>query len=346
MSKLSVIIVSWNACAYLRKCLATIAATGGDCVQEVIVVDNASTDGSPEMVAAEFPKATLLQTGENLGFARANNIGILQASGDYLALVNSDVELHADCFQQLITYLEAHPEAGLVGPKVIGGDGQLQRTCRRLPTVWNTFCRTLALDGPFGRWPLFSGREMRHWDHQSLKEVEVLSGCFWLARKSAVAQVGGLDERFFFYAEDVDWCKRFWDAGWKVVFVPQATATHYGGASSSNAPLRYSIEMLRANLIFWRKHHGWFGQVEFYLLSVLANTVRLVLRGLKALVSCDNDNSHKLGSCAVCLLWLLTGKASGILQRGKATALVNDGRPGGSPRACPASNVFRQGRVD
>jgi GT2 family glycosyltransferase len=310
MSKISVIIVSWNACNYLRKCLTTIAATGGTCVREVIVVDNASKDGSPEMVAAEFPTVTLIQTGQNLGFARANNVGIHRATGDYLALVNSDVELHADCFQQLIAYLEAHPKAGLIGPKVLGGDGLLQRTCRRLPTVWNTMCRTLALDDVLGQWPLFSGREMRHWDHQDLMEVEVLSGCFWLARKSAVDQVGGLDERFFFYAEDVDWCKRFRAAGWQVVFVPTASATHYGGASSSNAPLRFSVEMLRANLTYWKKHYGLAGQAVYYVLSLLHHAIRAGLYGLRALSSTGQreTSSYKCRRSLTCLRWLLGNK--------------------------------------
>lgn len=310
MHNISVIIVSWNACNYLRKCLLTIAATGSSCVKEVIVVDNASTDGSPEMVAAEFPAVTLIQTGQNLGFARANNVGLKRATGDYLALVNSDVELHADCFQQLIAYLEVHPDAGLIGPKVLGGDGLLQRTCRRLPTVWNTLCRTLALDGVLGRWSLFSGREMRHWDHQNLMEVEVLSGCFWLARKQAVDQVGGLDERFFFYAEDVDWCQRFRAAGWKVVFVPTASATHYGGASSSNAPLRFSVEMLRANLTYWKKHHGFVGQVAYYLLSLFHHAIRTVLYGLRALSGAGQreTSAYKCRRSLTCLRWLLGNK--------------------------------------
>lgn len=275
-------------------------------------MDNGSTDGSPEMVTTEFATVSLVQTGQNLGFARANNIGIQRATGEYLALVNSDVELHPDCFQQLIAYFEANPKAGLIGPKVLGSDGLLQRTCRRLPTVWNTFCQALALDSVLWRWPVFSGRAMRYWDHLTLLEVEVLSGCFWLARKAAVDQVGGLDERFFFYAEDVDWCKRFRAAGWKVVFVPSAGATHFGGASSSNAPLRFSIEMLRANLIYWRKHYGLPGQVVFYLLTVAHHALRFLLRGVSRLLKAnrEGDGDYKLQRSYVCLQWLLTGKAT------------------------------------
>jgi GT2 family glycosyltransferase len=311
---ISVIIVSWNACSYLRNCLVSIRETGGELVREIIVVDNASTDGAAEMVAKEFPEVVLIKTGENLGFARANNLGIKRASGSYLALVNSDVIVHQGCFQVLAQFLDENPNAGLVGPNILGGDGLLQRSCRRLPTVWNTTCRVLALDSVFSQSPFFSGREMRHWKHDNQAEVEVISGCFWLARRTAVDAVGGLDERFFFYAEDVDWCKRFGDAMWKVVFVPSASATHFGGASSNNAPLRFSVEMLRANVTYWKKYHGFMGQSCFYLLTLFHHTIRAALYGLRALVSTAKreDSSYKYRRSWACLRWLVFGKQHGV----------------------------------
>jgi hypothetical protein len=310
MQRISVIVVSWNARNYLRNCLASIRESGGPLVGEVIVVDNASTDGSPDMVADEFPEAALIRSSKNLGFAGGNNLGLKHASHSYLALINSDVILHPECFQKLMAFLEDHSDVGLVGPRILGGDGRLQRTCRRLPTLWNTTCRVLALDNVLSRSPLFSGREMRHWNHDNEAEVEVLSGCFWMARRKAVEEVGGLDERFFFYAEDVDWCKRFLGKGWKVAFVPQATATHFGGVSSANAPLRYSIEMLRANLAYWRKHRGIPGQVAFYLLSVVHHALRLTVRGLKRVAGNDpgGETAYKIKRSQTCLRWLLTGK--------------------------------------
>ncbi len=287
----------------------SIRKTGGSLVRQVIVVDNASTDGSQEMVTEQFPEVTLILSSENLGFARANNLGIQQASGDLLALVNSDVIVHPECLQKLVEFLAKHSDVGLVGPKVLGSDGELQRTCRLLPTVWNTLCRTLVLDSLFPNHHWFSGREMRHWNHENQAEVEVLSGCFWLARRVAVEEVGGLDERFFFYAEDVDWCKRFHDTNWKVVFVPQATATHFGGGSSSNAPLRYSIEMLRANLVYWNKHHGLLGKSLYYLLSITYHGVRLVPRAVENLGRLTvRDGGNKFMEHFVCLRWLLTGR--------------------------------------
>ena len=310
MAEVSVIIVSWNAREHLRNCLKSVYESGGAGVREVIVIENDSSDGSPDMVAGQFPQVTLVRAGRNLGFAAANNLGLQRASAPYLALINSDVIVHPGCFEELTGFLERHGDAGLAGPMVMGGDGRLQRTCRRLPTLWNTFCRSVALDDVLSRWSIFSGREMRHWDQTSQAEVEVLSGCFWMARRQAVEKVGGLDERFFFYAEDVDWCKRFWDGGWKVVFVPEATATHFGGGSSDNAPLRYSIEMLRANLAYWKKHYGAPGKAAFYLLCVLHHALRIAPRGLKLLLRGDasGETAFKFRRSLACLRWLLTGR--------------------------------------
>ncbi|HTY85973.1 MAG TPA: glycosyltransferase family 2 protein [Candidatus Acidoferrum sp.] len=310
MSDISVIIVSWNAHGHLRDCLDSIRKTGGSWIREVVVVDNASSDGSPEMVARQFPEVKLVRNKENLGFARANNLGIKISAGAYLALINSDVVVHPGCLKRLAAFLDTRPDVGLVGPKILGRDGLLQRTCRLLPGVWNIICETLALDRLFSKWPLFSGREMRHWNQDTEAEVEVLSGCFWLVRRSAVERVGGLDERFFFYAEDIDWCKRFNDAGWKVCFFPDAQATHFGGGSSLNVPLRYSIEMVRANLAYWKKHHGTLGRITYRCLAIVYHLVRLLPLSIMRLTGLGDPSliRYKFSENFVCFRWLLTGK--------------------------------------
>lgn len=309
MAKVSVIIVSWNARDYLKTCLASIRQTGAGVVQEVIVVDNGSSDGSPEMVVAEFSDVHLIRSTENLGFARGNNLGMQHAAGEYFALINSDIVVHPGCLQSLEEFLDTHPSVALVGPRATGGDGRLQHTCRKLPTVWNTFCEAVTLHRLFPSVPCLAGREMLHWDHDTEESVEVLSGCFWMVRRKVVEQVGGLDERFFFYAEDVDWCKRFRDAGWKVMLAPKATTTHFGGVSSANKPFRYSIELHRANLAYWRKHYGPIGMAVYHALSVIHHTVRLALRGAELnFRDRDQDVAHKFERSRLCLRWLLLGK--------------------------------------
>lgn len=311
MGEISVIIVSWNGLRYLRDCLASLRHTGGSSIREILVIDNASTDGSIEMVEQEFPEVKLIKSPRNLGFAGANNLGIRNASGPLLAFINSDVTVHTGCLQQLAAVLQADPRVGLVGPKVCGADGRLQRTCRRLPTVWNLLGRVLPLDEILPAWPVFSPFRMWYPSLNRCAPVEVLSGCFWLARRQAVDEVGCLDERFFFYAEDVDWSKRFGNAGWKLMFVPEATVTHFGGGSTSNAPLRFSIEILRSNLLYWKIHHGRIGLAAFYLIAVGQHTLRLLARGLMSLTGfAGKECKHKLKEHFVCVRWLLTGKSA------------------------------------
>lgn len=310
MKTISIIIVSWNARDYLRDCLDSIYQTGESCIQEIIVVDNASKDGSPEMVAEHFPEVTLIKSEENLGFARANNLAMEHAKGSIFALVNSDVIVHEGCLEKLAVFLDDHSDIGMVGPRVTGGDGNLQRTCRKMPTFWNTVCRILVLDRIFPDWQIFSGFEVPYSSYDKYMEAEVLSGCFCVARKKAVDEVGGMDERFFFYAEDIDWCKRFRDAGWKLMFVPEATATHFGGGSTANAPFRYSIEILRATLKYWRKHHGIAGQIICYLLILSHHGSRLMIRSMKRSLGLGRSvaSKHKFKEDVICLRWLLTGK--------------------------------------
>jgi len=253
---ISVIIVSWNAKACLRECLASLPAARATNSIETIIVDNNSSDGSPEMVEVEFPEVRLIRLNENRGFAAANNIGIRASSGRYLALVNSDVIFLDQCLDKLADYMDEHPEIGIAGPRVLNRDRSLQFTCRQLPSLWNNFCYFTRLFKVFPKCEWLAGEHLTAFDHNTIRKVEALSGCFLMARKSAVEKFGLLDEGFFIYAEDVDWSKRSWDAGWEVVFYPGATAIHFRGGSSSNDPIRFHLEQQHAVFRYWKKHHG------------------------------------------------------------------------------------------
>jgi GT2 family glycosyltransferase len=276
----SVIIVSWNACEFLMQCLASLYTDEGRPVKEIIIVDNASSDGSPEAVAARFPGVRLIRNAENFGFARANNIGVAHSTGRYVCFINSDAKVIGDCIGQLVDYCAGHSKIGLVGPRVMWGDGRLQRTCRGFPNVWNTLCRTLALDTFFPKVKAFSGYSLAYWPQEELREVDILGGCFWLARREAMDQVGLLDEQFFIYGEDMDWCKRYWAKGWKLVFVAHAQAIHYGGGSSANAPLRFFVEMQRADLQYWKKHHSTPAVACCFVLACLHALLRVAGYGV------------------------------------------------------------------
>lgn len=303
----SVVIVSWNAKAFLAQCLASLTERACAYPMEVIVVDNASSDGSAEMVEREFPQVRLIRSESNLGFARGNNRGIRESRGQYICLINSDVEVRPDCITRLVNYCEAHPEVGMVGPRIMGGDGKLQRSCRGFPTVWNMFCRALALDAIFPRCRWFGGYLLPYWDHNAERPVDILSGCFWTVRRTALESVGLLDESFFMYGEDMDWCKRFWAKGWPLVFVPDAEAVHYGGASSAGAPVRFFIEKQRADLQYWRKHHSWVARQCYFGVAFVYHSLRVVGYALAWLASRGGavEWRFKMARSVRCLSWML-----------------------------------------
>ncbi|MDZ7377651.1 MAG: glycosyltransferase family 2 protein [candidate division KSB1 bacterium] len=265
MIDLSIIIVNWNTKEHLARCLDSIFQNWPSHQTEIIVVDNGSTDGSADMVKNNYPEVKLIANYQNLGFARANNIGINHSSGRFLCLLNSDTQVLDECFDRMINYMEIHPEIGILGPKILNPDLNVQRSCMAFPTLWNSLCRALALDSFVPRSKLFGGYLMTYFAHDSIRSVDIINGCCWLVRKEALDTVGLLDEQFFMYGEDMDWCRRFHQAGWQVVFYPEAQVVHYGGASSAQLPVKFYIEMRRANLLYTKKHHGKI----FYLLVLV-----------------------------------------------------------------------------
>lgn len=272
----SVIIPSWNAKELLVDCLQSLDRLEPHPKVETIVVDNASGDGSPEAVADSFPNVTLVRNAENLGFSRANNIGIKRAQGRYICLLNSDVIVPPDLFRKLVDYMDAHPEVGMVGPRVLNADKTLQLSCFTLPTPAREFVHAFGLE-PLARAVGQSTQYNMHaWSLDTPREVEMLAGCCILARKEAVDQVGLMDERLFFYGDDKDFCKRFHDKGWGVIYYPLADLVHLRAGSSRNAPLVYVIEFQKAQLKFWEIHYGRLGRRYCAVLSFIREALRLV----------------------------------------------------------------------
>ena len=304
----SVIIVSWNAKAYLKECLQSLSTIPSEPPLEIIVVDNASSDGSPEMVVEEFPKVRLIQTGANLGFAKANNIGIKECRGDYVCLINSDVNVAPDAIDYLVGYMEKNPSVGIAGPRMLDAKGVTGRSCRGFPTVWNMFCHAVGLDLLFPNSRLFGGYILRYWTQDSTREVGILGGWFWIVRRPALEKVGLLDEYFFFYGEDMDWCKRFHLGGWKVMFLSETASVHYGGGSSKRAPLKYYIQQQRADLQYWKKHHSRAGQIAYFWICVLFHATRWIGHGLSAPFSANKASQRDKAEFSwQCVRWYLSG---------------------------------------
>jgi GT2 family glycosyltransferase len=315
----SVIIVVWNAKKYVIECLESLREHCRNSYDEVIVVDNASSDGTPELIAEMFPEFVLIRNSENLGFAKANNIGLARSSGDYLCLVNSDVKFTSDCISPMVNHMLEHSGIGILGPKMLSPDGVVWRSTMRYPTVWNQLCRALGLDVAFKKSRLFGGLLMSDFDHRSTAPVEVLNGWFVLVRRTALDRVGPLDPRFFMYGEDVDWCYRFRQAGEDVVFFAGAEAIHYGGASSANAPVHFYLEMCRANWQYWQKHNGRLSQIAFLLSVVINNSLRVAGSACAYLLAPSNRSQarFKLSRSVACLQWVSQILAS-RLQFGRA----------------------------
>jgi GT2 family glycosyltransferase len=273
-AELSILIVSWNCKRMLADCLDSLRDQLSSYRHEIIVVDNASSDGTSEMIRRNYPDVVFLESGANLGFARGNNLALAVTHGKYIFLINPDVVVVSDCFRSMLQYLEEHREVGMMGPQIVGSDGGIQRSCMREPTLWNQLCRALALDRFATRSRTFAGYLMGDFQHDAIREVEILNGCFWLVRREALQQVGPLDDRFWMYGEDLDWCRRFRAAGWKIVFFPEAQTVHYGGGSSKQASLFCYVQMQRADLQYWRKYHGLLSCWCYWALLWFANVWR------------------------------------------------------------------------
>lgn len=310
MCDLSLVIVSWNARDYLIQALESIAATTARHGVEVIVVDNDSADGSPEAVEAGFPQVRLIRSGANLGFARGNNLGIPRCRGRLVGLVNSDVTVLPECLDRLIEFMDAHPRVGMAGPQVLNTDGSLQNSHWDFPSVGGMLARIMALDTLARRLRIVDtpARKTREGgDADTIRHVDVLSGCFMVLRREALEQVGLLDENFYIYGEDMDLCRRFHAAGWEVVYHPGARAIHAGGASSANAPLRFFLELQKANLQYWTKHHGRVGGLFFKAATLLQHLLRLAW-GVAVYPFAARQRAAsrlKIKRSAKCIEWLL-----------------------------------------
>ncbi len=250
----TVVIVSWNTRDILRDCLASVYAQTRNVSIEVVVIDNASADGSAQMVRGEFPRVRLIQNTDNRGFADANNQGMRVAMGRYVLLLNSDTIVLDGAIDRTIAFADQRPQAGVVGCRVLNRDRTLQPTCFMYPSVLNMLLFATCLNKLFSRSRFFGREQMTWWKRDDEREVQVVTGCFMLARRAAIDQVGLMDESFFMYGEETDWCFRFAQAGWKVLFTPQAEIIHLGGASSSRAANEMTLQLKAGVLQFICKH--------------------------------------------------------------------------------------------
>jgi len=270
---LSIIIVSWNVRDLLLDCLNSVYAETKGVSFEVFVVDNASSDGSAEMVEQEFPQVKLIRNQENLGFAKANNQAIRQSKGRYVLLLNPDTVVVNDALANMIPFMEAHQDVGAVGPRLLNPDGTVQLWCGgSFPTPLTEFFRLAKLSYLFPKSRIFGRRLMSFWDRNDTREVDLLSGACMMVRREAINQVGLMDEDFFMYADDVEWCYRIKKAGWKIYLYSDAEIIHLVGQSMLQSADKMAVEAYKSMYLFFKKHYAlvsalfFRGMVFFFML--------------------------------------------------------------------------------
>ena len=289
MTQLSIIIVNYNVKLFLEQALHSIKSACQGLNVEIFVVDNGSTDGSVQMMMQQFPEVKLIANKENVGFSKANNQAIVQAKGDVLCLINPDTLVREDTFRVCLDYLNTHTEAGMVGCKILNSDGSLQLACRRsFPSPWVAMTKIIGLSKLFPQSRLFGKYNLTYLDPDEISEVEAISGSFMMVRKSVVDSVGMLDESFFLYGEDLDWCYRIHQAGWKIIYLPTTQLIHYKGRSTKEASFDYLKVFYGAMQLFVQKHFksGWYAFPQWLLLvgiwlrgglSMLTNVVKRLI---------------------------------------------------------------------
>jgi GT2 family glycosyltransferase len=291
---LSIIIVNYNVKEFLQNLLHSIDKAAQNITHEIIIVDNASDDGSIEFLQQKFPKVKLIINKENLGFGKANNIGMKIAKGRYFLLLNPDTLLSENLLQEMTAFLDKTIEAGMAGCKILNPDGTLQLACRRsFPGPWTSFCKVTGLSTLFPKRKIFAHYNLTYLDENQTYEVDAISGSFMMMRKEVYEKTGGFDEDFFMYGEDLDLCYRIQKEGYKVFYVHSAQIIHYKGESTKRSSIddtklfydamhlfvkkHFStsilVEIILQTAIFFRKFFAFLGKKRFIILPLLIDVL-------------------------------------------------------------------------
>lgn len=307
--EVSVIVVNWNTRDVLRGCLRSIVAETRS-AHEIIVVDNASGDGSAAMVAAEFPEVRLIANADNRGFAAANNQGLAVAQGRHVLLLNPDTVILDGAIDRMLAWLADRADVGCVGCQVLEGPDAIQQTCFSDPTPLNLALVELGLHRLGRRLPFLGRPFYRGWDRTTGRDVDVVSGMFMLVPRPVLERVGPLDPAFFIYVEEADWCRRIRAAGWRCVFAPVARIVHLDGGSKSTAQVkpRMHVQMQKSNLVYVRKHHGAAGYWAVKALYIASAALRGAVFGPLALIRGDRVVRARARHAAAALGWHLAGR--------------------------------------
>jgi GT2 family glycosyltransferase len=290
-----IVIVNWNTREILRNCLRSVYEQTREINFKVVVVDNASSDGSAEMVKKEFSQANLISNSDNRGFAAANNQGMKVAQGRYILLLNPDTIVLDGAIQKSVAYADDHQDIGVLGCQVWLNDKEIQQTCFSFPSVYGLIAQEMGLRHLFPRAGVFGREKMVGWNRDTEREVDVVSGMFVLVRREAIEQVGLMDEAYFVYAEETDWCFRFKRAGWKCAFTPTARIIHLDGGSKSTDQIsvRMFVQQQKSLLIFYKKQRGLLSWIVAKIVYIFSMLIRYAIFVILLLFQRDNKTLEK-----------------------------------------------------
>lgn len=274
---LSIIIVNWNTKKLLHDCIDSIYKNTEKLNFEVIVVDNDSKDGSAEMVKKEFPQVKLIVNDDNLGFAKANNKGIKIAKGRYVSLLNSDTVVKRKAYKIMVEFMDNNLHIGAVGPKVISPDDSIQYGCaRHFPTPLSEFYSMTNLSQWFPKSKIFGKQRLTYWDHKDSRYIDLLLGACMVIRKKTVDDIGLMDEDFFIYGDDAEYCFRIKKAGWRIFYLPKAEIIHYSGQSSKQDLTNMRYHLTKSYYIFFKKYYGTINALSYRIMVLLLYSVRTI----------------------------------------------------------------------
>jgi GT2 family glycosyltransferase len=282
IKKLCISVISYNGLSFLKECLDSLLSYPPDKEYEILVVDNASSDGSPEFIKNSYPQIKLIINNVNIGFAAANNQAIKSSKSEYVLLINSDCKVYKDSLNKLIEFMDSVRNAGVIGPKIINSDGSIQFSCRKFPSILNagfhSILTNIAPNNPFSR-----KYKLVDINRDNPFEVDWVSGSCMLIRRDALDDAGFMDEHYFMYVEDVDLCYQMWKKNWKVFYFPHSEILHHIGGSTSDKKLKASFRMQKSIFYFFWKNYKKSWKILLIPFLIIVLGLRIFLTFLKGI---------------------------------------------------------------
>lgn len=305
--KLSIVVLCWNDLKVIGDCLKSVYAATHVTEFEVIVPDNGSSDGSIEFIRQNYPQVQIIENGKNLRFAKANNIGIQAARGEYVLILNPDTIIHDGTLDKVVAFAERHPEAGAFTCRVLHADGRYQGCARPLPTILGEWVAALNL-----KWLAYLSDRFQpgiyvDWAGETERTVGWAAGCFILLRSDLLRRIGGFDEQFFYYHEDMDLCHRVWQEGYSIRYTPEAAITHLGGESTSKRfpPIAFALDGQITRYRYYYKYYGRRGVRRIRRMALVALALRRLGFGFLQLMMPNEYRKARLEQLATLYKWNL-----------------------------------------